>query len=235
MDPGPDPRLGPPAGQRDLRVRLLASRLRSGRHRSRPLVKITAAVAADLAALTEALDEPGADLATTLDQLATDAKLAVGSLVGLTVRLTVGGQQTQLSTLDGAAASGAVRASLLIPLQPVLVDAAATAAGIDLVLYAATRGAFTDLAADLAWLTGRALGEYVLDQHLAGLHATAPTDGLATLSLINQAIGVLIARGHTPEQAERELQARAARGGVDRHVAARQILAGADGAVPDAP
>lgn len=198
-------------------------------------MEITAAVAADLAALTEALDEPGADLAATLHQLATDAKLAVPSLVGLTVRITVGGQQTQVSTLDGAALSGPVRASLLIPLQPVLVDGSATAAGIDLVLYGATPGAFTDLAADLAWLTGRALGEYVLDQHLVGLDATAPTDGLAALSLINQAIGVLIACGHTPEQAEQELQARAARGGVDRRVAAQQILAGADGAVPDPP
>jgi hypothetical protein len=198
-------------------------------------VEITAAVAADLAALSEALDEQGTDLATTLHQLATDAKLAVDSLVGLTVLITVAGQQTQLSTLDGAAVSEEVRASLLVPLQPVLVDGAAMAAGIDLVLYAATPGAFTDLAADLAWLTGRALGEYVLDQHVVGLDATAPTDGLATLSLINQAIGVLIACGHTPEQAERELLARAARGGVDRRVAARQILAGADGAVPDAP
>jgi hypothetical protein len=196
-------------------------------------VEITATVAADLAALTEALDEPGADLATTLRRLAADAKLAVGSLVGLTVRITVGGQQTQLSTLDGAAVSGAVRASLLIPLQPVLVGGAATAAGIDLVLYAATPGAFTDLAADLAWLSGQALREYALNQHLLGLDATTPTDGLATLSLSNQAIGVLIACGHTPEQAEQELLARAARGGVDRRVAAQQILAGADGAVPD--
>jgi hypothetical protein len=196
-------------------------------------VEITATVAADLAALTEALDEPGADLATTLRRLAADAKLAVGSLVGLTVRITVGGQQTQLSTLDGAAVSGAVRASLLIPLQPVLVGGAATAAGIDLVLYAATPGAFTDLAADLAWLSGQALSEYALNQHLLGLDATTPTDGLATLSLSNQAIGVLIACGHTPEQAEQELLARAARGGVDRRVAAQQILAGADGAVPD--
>jgi hypothetical protein len=196
-------------------------------------VEITATVAADLAALTEALDEPGADLATTLRRLAADAKLAVGSLVGLTVRITVGGQQTQLSTLDGAAVSGAVRASLLIPLQPVLVGGAATAAGIDLVLYAATPGAFTDLAADLAWLSGQALSEYALNQHLLGLDATTPTDGLATLSLSNQAIGVLIACGHTPEQAEQELLARAARGGVDRRVAAQQILASADGAVPD--
>jgi hypothetical protein len=196
-------------------------------------VEITATVAADLAALTEALDEPGADLATTLRRLAADAKLAVGSLVGLTVRITVGGQQTQLSTLDGAAVSGAAPASLLIPLQPVLVGGAATAAGIDLVLYAATPGAFTDLAADLAWLSGQALSEYALNQHLLGLDATTPTDGLATLSLSNQAIGVLIACGHTPEQAEQELLARAARGGVDRRVAAQQILAGADGAVPD--
>jgi len=53
-------------------------------------------------------------------------------------------------------------------------------------------------------------------------------------SLINQAIGMLIARGHTPEQADRKLDAHAARDGVDRHIAARLILAGSDGAALDA-
>src|SRR5882762_5052038 len=81
-----------------------------GRHRSTPLVEITAALAADLAALTEALDEPGADLGRTLRQLAADAKLAVGSFLGLTVRAAVSGQPIELSTLDGAAAQ--VRSSL---------------------------------------------------------------------------------------------------------------------------
>jgi hypothetical protein len=44
---------------------------------------------------------------------------------------------------------------------------------------------------------------------------------------------MLIARGSTPEQAERELTARAVRDGLDRHITARQILTSADGAAPD--
>lgn len=44
------------------------------------------------------------------------------------------------------------------------------------------------------------------------------------MSVINQAIGVLIGRGHTPAQARRELDTQADRGGTDRHTAARFIL-----------
>ena len=116
----------------------------------------------------------------------------------------------------------------MIPLSPVVDGAAA----IGLILYAGTPGAFTDLAADLAWLSGRDLSDFALDQHLTDLDGH---DGLAALSLINQAIGALIANGHTPEQADRELNDRAGRAGVDRRVAATHILAGAGGAGPNAP
>jgi hypothetical protein len=188
-------------------------------------VEITAVVAADLAALTEALEEPGADLATTLDQLAADAKLAVGTFLGLTVRVTIGDRLSNLTAFEAGAVPGDIRASLLMPLQDG-VNGESIEAGTDLVLYAGTPGAFTDLAADLAWLSGRDLTEFALDQHLV-VPERDGADGLSALSLINQAIGVLIARGRTPEQAESDLNARAARGGVDRHIAAGQILTAA--------
>ena len=191
-------------------------------------MEITAALAADLAALTEALDEPGADLARTLRQLAADAKLAVGSYLGLTVRAAVSGQPIALSTLDGASAQ--VRTSLMIPLSPDVDGAAA----IGVILYAGTAGAFTDLAADLAWLSGRDLNDFALDRHLTTPAGPDGHDGLAALSLINQAIGMLIAHGHTPEQADRELDDRAAQAGVDRHAAATQVLAGPHGGAPNA-
>jgi hypothetical protein len=199
-----------------------------GRHRSTSLVEITPAVAADLAALSEALDEPGADLSVLLHQLAADAKFAVSTFVGLTVRLTVDGESSNLSAFEAGSASADVRASLLLPLP-----AAGDGVGTDLVLYASTPGAFTDLAADLAWLTGRKLTEFALDEHLV-VAASDEVDGVFARSLINQAIGMLIARGHTPEQAERELDAGAVRDGVHRHIAARQLLTGTDDAVPDA-
>src|SRR2546423_1583964 len=167
-----------------------------GRFRSTSLVEITPAVAADLAALSEALDEPGADLAVLLHQLAADAKFAVGTFLGLTVRLTANGESSNLTAFEAGATSGDVQASLLLQLH-----LAGDGVGTDLVLYASALGAFTDLAADLAWLTGRHLTEVVLDQHLV-VPSSDEVDGLFARSLVNQAIGMLIARGHTPEQAE---------------------------------
>ena len=199
-------------------------------------MEVTPAVAADLAALSEALDDPGADLAVLLHQLAADAKFAVGTFVGLTVRLAVDGESNNLTAIEAGAASGDVRASLLLSLDA--ADGVGTdpadGVGTDLVLYASALGAFTDLAADLAWLTGRNLTDFALDQHLV-VPARDEVDGLFARSLVNQAIGMLIARGGTPEQAERDLDAGAARAGVDRHIAARHILTGVDGAGPDAP
>lgn len=191
-------------------------------------MEITPAVAADLAALSEALDEPGADLSVLLHQLAADAKFAVGTFIGLTVRLTVDGESSNLTAFEAGALSGDVRASLLLPLQ-----ASVDGVRADLVLYASTPGALTDLAADLAWLSGRDLGDLALDQHLVAPDRDE-VDGLFARSLINQAIGMLIARGHTPDQAERELDGRASSTGVDRHIVARYILTGVDDAVPDA-
>jgi len=190
-------------------------------------VEITAAVAADLAALTEALDDPEIDLARTFGQLVADAKLAVRSFLGLSVRVASGGPAL-LTALDGAEPAD-VGASLLIP-KPAGV---AGAAEVDVILFAAAPGAFTDLAADLAWLAGRALHDFPVDQHLALAAEPDSSNGLAALSLVNQAIGVLIAGGHSPEQAERVLDASAVRAGVERHLAARQILAGLDGAPRD--
>jgi hypothetical protein len=194
-------------------------------------VEITAAVAADLAALTEALDEPDADFAMLLHQLAADAKVAVGTFVGLTIRMITGDQPSNLTVFEDGAVSGDVKASMLIPMHGI-VDGAQAETTIDLILYAGAPGAFTDLAADLAWLSGLDLVDFTLNQHLI-IPERDEVDGLFARSLIDQAIGMLIARGSTPEQAERELAARAVRDGLDRHIAARQILTSADGSAPD--
>jgi hypothetical protein len=194
-------------------------------------VEITAAVAADLAALTEALDEPDADFAMLLHQLAADAKVAVGTFVGLTIRMITGDQPSNLTVFEDGAVSGDVKASMLIPMHGI-VDGAQAETTIDLILYAGAPGAFTDLAADLAWLSGLDLVDFTLNQHLI-IPERDEVDGLFARSLIDQAIGMLIARGSTPEQAERELAASAVRDGLDRHIAARQILTSADGSAPD--
>jgi hypothetical protein len=48
-------------------------------------VKIAAALAADLGILTEALDEPGADLAHSLRRLTANATAAIPTFLGLSV------------------------------------------------------------------------------------------------------------------------------------------------------
>lgn len=76
----------------------------------------------------------------------------------------------------------------------------------------------------MAWLTGRPPSEFILDQHLT---VTAGPDAAAELLAaldINQAIGFLIGRGYTAQQADRQLDVQAANNGTDRHTAARDIL-----------
>jgi hypothetical protein len=135
-----------------------------------------------------------------LHQLAADAKFAVRTFVGLTVRITLGDQLSNLTVFEDGSAFEDIGASLLIPMQAT-ADRSRADTAIDLVLHASAAGAFTDLAADLAWLSGQELAEFALDQHLVVV-ARDEVDGLFARSLINQAIGVLIARGYTPEQAE---------------------------------
>ena len=94
-----------------------------------------------------------------------------------------------------------------------------------LVLYAGSPGTFVDLAADLAWLTARPLRDFVLDQHLPAPAGKGTGTHLLEASVINQAIGVLIGQGYTPQQADRQLGAQAADAGISRHAASLRILA----------
>jgi hypothetical protein len=99
-------------------------------------------------------------------------------------------------------------------------------------------GAFVDLATDLSWLTGDGLnrgpGGFVLDEDLTPHDPAAPS-GLKALSIIEQAIGLLIGRGNTPEQALQHLDLLAADTRVDRLAAAGAILAELDTTSPTGP
>lgn len=187
-------------------------------------MEITAALAADLGLLSEALDDPVADLAATLKLLAADARLAVRSFLGLSVIIKpLENEQIVLTALEDLARYTEICASLRMPLPLEPADPPITDA-IFLILFAARPGAFVDLAADLAWLTERDLGQFVLDADLSVHDEARPAGGLRRISMINQAIGVLIAEGRTVEQADDELARRATRGGVANHVAANTIL-----------
>lgn len=186
-------------------------------------MEITAALAADLAVLSETFDEPDVHILEELCRLAADARVAVRSYLGLTV---VAGDATSpltLPAMEDSAHQTEVVSSLKIPLSDDSADG--TRFRLVVFLYAGSQGALVDLAADLCWLTGRQLTDFALDQHLSLPAEPDTAGGVQAASLVNQAIGVLLGRGYTPEQAEFEIEARAAAAGHSHSEAARTILA----------
>jgi hypothetical protein len=186
-------------------------------------VEITAALAADLAVLSEALDETDGGLADALRQLVADVKVAVPSYLGLTIVAGNGTYPMTLTAMEPFTHPSDVVSSLVLPLAD---DRAAEAgAPLVLILYAARPDAFVDLAADLGRLTGRPLRDFALDQHLVPPAELDSSTGVRASSLVHQAIGVLIGRGYTPEEADLEIELRAAADGNSRAKAADIILA----------
>jgi hypothetical protein len=183
-------------------------------------VTINAALAAELEILTAALDQPGTDIARSVRQLALNAAAGVTTYLGLSVLVGRSDPPFAFTALADGVAADDVGTSLRVEL-PGLVDQLTVAVN----LYAGSPGAFVDLAADLAWLTARPLSDFVLDQHLTIPAPSNTGTQLHAASIINQAMGVLIGRGHTPEQAHQQLDSQAADAGTDRHTAAQLILA----------
>jgi hypothetical protein len=184
-------------------------------------MKIGAALAADLGILTAALDEPGADVLHSLHQLGVDAQAAVPTYLGLSVTVDGSDPRFTFTTLEDGRADD-IRTSLRLTL-PGVGDGRASPS-VALILYAGTPGTFVDLSADLAWVTGRPPSDFALDQHLSVPAGSDTGTYLRTTSVINQAIGVLIGRGRTPGQADRELANQADSAGIDRHTTAQFIL-----------
>jgi hypothetical protein len=186
-------------------------------------VDISAALAADLAALTDSLGNPEIDLQTQLRAIAADLKRAVASYTGMTMTITLDGHDISFTTADGVD-TAATETSLNIPLS------ALTAAQDDgsLVIYAATVGAFVDLAADLSFVLNIDNAALVLDEpaphRFTATHDRPGMRGLDEFSRMNQAIGILISRGHTPETARLELHRLANLDGGHLHKAADAVL-----------
>lgn len=209
---------------------------------------VTAILAADLALLTAALDDPSGDgrtdVANTVQVLAADARLAVRSFVGLTVTVTIAGPTRdaadrvalRFTLLDDHVDPRDIETSLRLPQ---LIDGA-DRPGIQTVLYATTPGAFVDMAADIAFLTGREFTTVDLDQH-RGLAGESDITGLLQdRTAVDEAIGVLIGRGRTREQASAELDTLADTAHTDRATEGARILTaltrnGPDGGLAAAP
>lgn len=197
-------------------------------------MELSAALVADLGVLTEALDDPSIDVAETFRNVARDARLAVHSFIGLSVVIGIGVRQATLTSFESPHGPANVLTSLSVPL-PLGRGATATEtpprAEISLVLYASAPGAFVDLAADLLWLSADTLPDLEgisLDRHRYLALPSEPGLSLLELAVVNQAIGVLIGGGRTPEEAERRLFLDAARDGGDIAASAAAILAQID-------
>jgi hypothetical protein len=174
---------------------------------------------AQLAALTETFDEPGADLQAMLQVLIDDLTQAVPSLVGLTLTVTRGGAPVTLQVLPPEHAA-AVSTSLMIPLRMIGVSDP----GGTVIIYAGRPGALVDLAADTRFAYGQH-GQVILDQQRPSTMTRLPgvTDP-AGHDAIQQAIGVLIDRGHSLEDAPGVLRDLADRDGMSVTAAAERLI-----------
>ncbi|CAN5666563.1 hypothetical protein BH09ACT8_BH09ACT8_15420 [soil metagenome] len=184
-------------------------------------MNVTAAMAASLNILTAALDDSDADISRSLDQLAVETTSAIPTYLGLSILVPQSNPPFTISTLAVGVADGDIRTSLRV-LLPTAVAGGGSAVAV--IFYAAASGAFVDLAADLTWLTGRPSTDFTLDQHLDINSGSDNALQLQAISEINQAIGILIGRGYSPQKASWELDTQAANNRSDRHSVARLIL-----------
>ncbi len=202
-------------------------------------MEISAAVAAELSLLEDTVFDPGTDpepgVMDTVLRLAADARGAVPSFQGLTVTLTghapVDGVVLRFTLLEDHVDARDVGTSLRL-LPP--ADASAhPRPGVAIVLYAGTPGAFVDMAADHSYATGRGSAVADLDQHRGLARAADITGVLGAETTIGEAIGVLIARGRTREQAVAEIDTLADAAHVNRSTQAATILATLTRDAPD--
>jgi hypothetical protein len=204
-------------------------------------VDLPAALLAQVHDLTVSIGEDDQDLSDTLAALSTALRSTATSYCGL--QLTIVENQwpvTLTAFTDGHDVS--VGTSLRLPLALVSsVDGESR-----VVFYAGTPGAFTDLAADLSHALGGISVEQrsttannadhrgtrvdghrkviELDADLPPISRTSGLTGLAELTVLNRAIGILVDQGHDIEQAHQLLRREAAAAGVEQHIYAAQIL-----------
>jgi hypothetical protein len=175
------------------------------------------ALTTGLGLLSSAHERPAGDLETQLQSFVVDLRAAVSSYVGLNMTIALDGHEISITRSDGTRAAAT---SLRIPTPSSLGGTPGSA----LVLYAATPGAFIDLAAGLAWALGLDLSDLVLDEHLPAPVLAQSVIGLHGHAVINRAIGALIAHGHTPESARTELRSDVGLDRQDVPAAAQRIL-----------
>ncbi len=183
-------------------------------------MEITAAVAADLEALTQALQDPGMeqiDLEELLRDFARDTGLAVPSYQGISLLVATPVGDFSVTAMEDEVAADEIVTSLHLPLDE---------SRVTVTFYAGRADAFVDLARDLSQILRLPAERIVLDKHLATrVVPTRDATGLAPLAIVNQGVGVLIERGFSAQDALREMRNRARRREASVSDIAAELLA----------
>lgn len=186
---------------------------------------ISSALSASIDSLTTSIGFDATSIRAPLAALIRDLKLAVQSYAGLQLTLDDHGQLISLTSFEDDAEAAEIQATVRLPLSAMSPPAAIDST---IVFYARTPGAFVDLAADLSYALHLPVGEQNttirLDQVAIPALLTSDLTGVAEQSAINRATGVLLDRGHHPDQAHHELQRRATVAGLPTATYAAQLL-----------
>jgi hypothetical protein len=181
---------------------------------------VTTALAESIRDLFADLEQPTSQVEKSLACLRRDLKLAVRSSVGLTLTLSMDqDQQVTLTSIDHLTEPSDIVTSLRLPLNWATMEN-----GSMITFYASVPGAFVDLGADLNYSLHLSPGTIVLDEDSAEPIRESGLTGAAESSTVNQAIGVLIDRGHTPATAGAHLRRQAGEMMLDVHHAASRVL-----------
>ena len=200
-----------------------------------------AALLAHLQDLTASIGQDDQDLHDTLEALTAALHSTASSYCGF--QLTIVENQWPV-TLTAFTDGHKVRVGTSLGLPLGLVSQIDGESRV--VFFAATPGAFTDLAADLSYALGgipvdqaspavdgvdqsgtRVDGQrsvIELDADIPPLYRKSGLAGLAELTVLNRAIGMLVSQGYEIEQAQEHLRHNAAAAGVEPHIYAARTL-----------
>jgi len=207
-------------------------------------VDLPAVVLTHVRDLTASVGQDDRGLSDTLVALTTALRSTASSYCGFQLIIVENEWPVTLTAFDDGH-DAPIGTSLRLPLGLVsrMVDGESR-----VVFFAGTPGAFTDLAADLSHalggipVNGRSSTANNADDHgtrvdghrkvieldidLLPASRTSGLTGLAELTVLNRALGMLIQQGHDIEQAHQLLRREAAAAGVEPHIHAARILRG---------
>ena len=156
------------------------------------------------------------NLEASLMALTASVKRAVPSFRGLALTVVIDEQPVSVTSAErGDTSDIATSLCLLLAWVPLLRTDS------QIIFDASVPGTFVDLAADLAHALGRE--SLYLDGDIP-VALISDLTGVRRLSTINEAVGVLIGHGHTPDGAQRELRHIADTGRISIHRAAEAVI-----------